>query len=171
MCDRFAASQPWGTAAAHQAAHPELWTPELIEATASWTQVIHFIVRVQEDLLKGAAGAEVSVEAAAAVRSNARAAGPPQIRHRRRRRRESPNKTTTHRLGPGHGGIRRGLVCCACRASRDRRARAVRLVARAQPPVLPRRSSTYALALSRLSSAALTSSTVVVENCCGLLTS
>ena len=55
--DTFNPAQPWGTAAAHQQANPGEWTPDLIEATTSWTAVVHAIVQIQEDLRAGVAGA------------------------------------------------------------------------------------------------------------------
>jgi hypothetical protein len=52
----FSVSQPWGTAAAHQRDHPAAWTPELAQVTAAWSEVVHAVVKAQDELLAGAVG-------------------------------------------------------------------------------------------------------------------
>ncbi len=51
------------TLARHQSEHPDAWTPELAELTASWTVVVQAIVGVQEEL-QSAAPDTVGVAAA-----------------------------------------------------------------------------------------------------------
>ena len=47
----FNPSQPWGDAEKHQREHPEQWTPELIETTASWTVIVRSIVQSQQEIM------------------------------------------------------------------------------------------------------------------------
>jgi hypothetical protein len=52
MAAAAAAAEPvWGVARQHQQAHPEAWTPELIEATACWTAVVRAITQDQHESL------------------------------------------------------------------------------------------------------------------------
>ena len=47
----FSAQQPWGAAARHQRDHPTAWTPQLVETTAAWTDVVRAVVQSQEELV------------------------------------------------------------------------------------------------------------------------